>query len=168
MPKILCLFLLFFLTGQRNAEVFQVWGQIIKVSEQQAFHGHRYFIYYTKDKKEYAYPIAIKTIAQEKMIKGHVRKLAKISGSIHSLKIDNDGASVTFVYFSPRSISPLSLSQLSSDRPKSIQEKKPRLLSAENYTEGGISIPDDAANYAVFTAGALLIGSILSDYLQKK
>ncbi len=153
---------------EQKSEISQVWGRIIKVDKKQAFHGHRYFIYYVKDKKEYAYPIEIQNSQQEKLINAHVNKLAKISGSVYSAKMETDGPPTTFVYFVPKNVSPLSLSQLGTSTPPNQLEKIPGELGATNYVEGGISIPDNVANVAVFTAGALLVGSILKDYVHKK
>lgn len=170
MRKILLCILLLAFTAQTKSDqkISEVWGQIIKVEENQAFHGHRYFVFYVKDKKEHAYPIEIKNPKQEKLIMAHVNKMAKISGTIHSLKIVNDGSTMTIVYFSPEKVTPLALSQLGVTSTSKKLESAPDGRVVKNYTEGGIRIPDQAANIAIFTAGSLLVGSILKDYLQKK
>jgi len=178
LSKFFLIFLLFNSFSSLSAEsdkkvtnISEVWGQIVQVDPKQLVHGYQYFVYYVQDNKEYAYPIEVKDKQQEQNLKKYKNKLAKISGSIHSFKLEGEAETTTIMYFRPTTISPLQLSDLavinhilpSTER---AAESAP-LPRYRRQPEGGIRIPDAQANAIIFAAGAVLMGSIIKDYVGK-
>ncbi|MBI2521673.1 MAG: hypothetical protein HYV97_14760 [Bdellovibrio sp.] len=156
---------------QKQSAVSEVWGRAVKVTKGQAFHGYRYFIYYTIDNQQYAYPIAVKNKQQQKIIEQFENKLIKVSGSVYSRKIISDGPPVQMAYFVPDTIAPVTLETLNINNKNSQSTQRPEMVSTTRAImgpEGGIRISDPAAEVSVYTAAALILGNMIKDYLSRK
>ncbi|HAZ13840.1 MAG: hypothetical protein A2X86_14405 [Bdellovibrionales bacterium GWA2_49_15] len=156
---------------QKLSSVSEVWGRAVKVSQSKMIHGHQYFIYYVRDGQQYAYPIEVKNKKQKIMIEKLQDKLAKVSGSVYTTKIAADGAPMEMAYFVPSTISPLELDTLNINSKSTTPPQGPEAISTLDLfkgPQGGIRISDPATEVTIYSSAALLLGTILKDYLTRK
>ncbi len=159
------------------SEVSEVWGRAVEVPPEQAFYGHRYFIYYVLDNQKYAYPIAVKNNQQEKLLAESRDKLIKISGSVYSKIIVHGEISMNMVYFIPDTISPLTLDTLGVEKGLASDKQRTDVIPNPKPSNrpplgagigGGIHLSNVATEVTIYTAAALLIGNIIADYMKRK
>jgi hypothetical protein len=142
-----------------------VIGKIIKLKHEKE--GTNYFITYTRDGKDLAFPISPTS---------KVRDLHKFAGDTvkvfgrTSFKKSDRKELAYIMYFEVESLNRLSLKDLEYKHDISKQDEVSRYLkkqSTEPYDGNGLRINDTVANTTIFVGGAILAAEVLSSLLKK-
>lgn len=166
--KLILLFILLFafqVPAQENKRP-TVWGQIIKAKEET--HGFKYFVYFKKEGKAYAYPLSNESEISSKQLDQLHGKYAKIYGqtNFERIELDNTKHIMTFVVSDARE---LKLADLNTDY-ETYKERmdvdflKRKRVQTEQAEIKGLS--DTAVNSAIFVGGAALAVEVLGTLLK--
>lgn len=138
----------------------KIWGKVIKKSSPKEIGDYKYFLTFKKAGKQHAFPIQ----ADEKQLKSleeSLGKTVKINASILENRKYYDGQPINFYSVKIHKMKTMTLSDL---RPVgTAQVQKTYRSQGSSQRGGGIELPDNVANTAIFAAGAALIYSILKN-----
>lgn len=142
-----------------------VWGKIFKAKEQ--VYGYKYFVYFKKDGKAYAYPLSNKSNIDPAQLDKLDGKYAKIYGSTNfeAINLDSTKHIMTFVVSDARE---LKLADLNTNfdaykERMDVNFLKKKMLNDDRPTKKGLS--DKAVNAAIFVGGAVLAAEVLGALL---
>lgn len=167
MKNILILIIVFTSLSAFSKENPAVWGVIYKTKKH--IQGHKYFVYYKENGKDYAYPLSIKSNIDPIVLDKLNGKHARIYGTTTFEKADLDGTKL-IMSFKVRDAKELKLSDLNNDF-KAYKERSNEFYLSKYSQENPnkkISISDKAANTAIFVGGAALALEVLKNVLGPK
>jgi hypothetical protein len=136
----------------------KIWGKVIKKSSPKEIGNYKYFLTFKQGDKQHAFPIEANK-EDLKLLEESIGKTVKIQASILENRKYFDGQPLNFFSVKIQKMKTLSLSDL---RPVGNAQVQKTYPSTNGYQGGGgIELPDNVANAAIFAAGAGLIYSIL-------
>lgn len=166
MKLILTLLMMFMVTTTFSKEKEPTtWGKIIESKKDS--YGFKYFVYFKKGDKHYAYPISHHSKISPKKLKTLVGKYAQIYGgtNFEPINLDSTKHIMTFVVDGAKE---LSLADLNTNYDAYKERMNVNLLlkkrvQDQRYTKRGLS--DKAVNAAIFIGGAVLAAEVLGTLL---
>lgn len=140
----------------------KIWGKIVKKpAHYKDGLDFNYYITYKKDGRNYAYPVEVATKELEKKVNQNIGNIIKAQGSVRAIDFEKDGESSKLLVFRITNLSPMQLSNLQL-KEKDVPNIEKTVPKKKAYEPGGIELSDKAANTAIFAAGAILLGNILT------
>lgn len=138
----------------------EVWGRIVKVPKKESLFGHQYFVYLQLDGKSVAYPIEVKTKEELKNLEESKNQIAQISGEAFVQDVRRGELKDKIIVFRLKSIRAIKLSDLSfkGDQVELVNNND---KNREVIVAPKITIEDKVANTLIFSAAAVLAGSIV-------
>lgn len=159
------LMFVFSLTGFAKDTRPTVWGKILKTKKEA--HGYKYFVYFKKDGKDFAYPISNKSKIDPIIFDKLQGKYAKIYGATNfeSINLDSTKHIMTFVVNDARELKLADLNKNFDAYKERMDVKflKKKMLTEDKPTKKGLS--DKAVNSAIFVGGAVLAAEVLGALL---
>lgn len=151
-----------------GADSSSIWGKLVKVEEGTLGIGSSYYIYFEEKGEARGYPLDVKNPVLLKELEKNVSGFIRLTGDVKEQTIKKDGLNLTVLTFIPKTLSPLSLGELSvKDSPNIYRNDLPKSPKEKSYAGGiKIQIPDAAANTLIIGGGAaFIIGSLLKGKL---
>ena len=165
---LMCLILLPFQV-MANPNHSAVWGKVVKAEQTVKGVNFKYFIYFEKDGKPTAYPVETDNKELGNIIEKNLNTSVHVEGEVKAVDLNVDGPHKKILVFIPSTIKPLTLSELASNSPVDVMQKKPMPVANSKgpYDGGGLRLNDKVTNSLIYTGAALMLGSALKGSFSK-
>lgn len=146
-------------------------GDLIKIKSEQKLKGvpFTYYLFFSKDKKSYGFPVKFINKSLEKKAVSLENTTVKVRAIMREKEFLVIESKRRISYLEADEISPMPLSLLAqkNNNEKYVATEKIQNNRDVDRTEG-INIPDKVANSIIFAGGAALIGTIIKDVLKRR